>query len=168
MSEELKTHIIKKFNEITSDNESILIEKNINDFVVNFCKEKLINNTFFNNLYIEKSRQLYNNLKKDSYVNNTQIHNLLQKKKLNLEKIAFYSYKNLFPSKWKKFNKDLEILNKDISDFNKEVQATDAFTCNKCKKNKCVYSQFQIRSADEPMTLFITCLNPKCGNSWRE
>lgn len=160
----------KKFSEFLSNNDITKINKNILDYIKKFCKIHYINenSTLFTQLYIEKSRQIYHNLKKNSYINNIQINSLLDKNKLHLDKICNYSYKNLYPSKWKKFNKDLEILNKDISDFDKDVQATDAFTCNKCKQNICTYSQFQIRSADEPMTLFITCLNPKCGNSWRE
>ncbi|GAB4818524.1 hypothetical protein N2152v2_005570 [Parachlorella kessleri] len=40
---------------------------------------------------------------------------------------------------------------------------TDAFQCGKCKQRKCTYYQMQTRSADEPMTTFVTCLN--CNNS---
>jgi transcription elongation factor S-II len=43
--------------------------------------------------------------------------------------------------------------------------ATDLFRCNKCQQRKCTYFQMQTRSADEPMTSFITCLN--CGNRWK-
>jgi DNA-directed RNA polymerase subunit M/transcription elongation factor TFIIS len=42
---------------------------------------------------------------------------------------------------------------------------TNSFRCGKCKKRECVYQEVQLRSADEPMTLFITCLN--CGNRWK-
>ena len=43
--------------------------------------------------------------------------------------------------------------------------ATDEFHCRKCKKNLCTYYQLQTRSADEPMTTFVTCLS--CGNNWK-
>ena len=43
--------------------------------------------------------------------------------------------------------------------------ATDEFCCYKCKKRQCTYYQLQTRSADEPMTTFVTCLH--CGNRWR-
>jgi len=43
--------------------------------------------------------------------------------------------------------------------------ATDEFKCYKCQKRQCTYYQLQTRSADEPMTTFITCLN--CGNRWK-
>lgn len=42
---------------------------------------------------------------------------------------------------------------------------TDMFKCGKCKGRKCTYFQMQTRSADEPMTTFVTCVN--CGNHWK-
>ncbi|RSH95129.1 RNA polymerase II elongation factor [Saitozyma podzolica] len=47
-----------------------------------------------------------------------------------------------------------------------ETQAeTDAFKCGRCQQRKCTYYQMQTRSADEPMTTFVTCTN--CGNRWK-
>ena len=43
--------------------------------------------------------------------------------------------------------------------------STDAFKCGKCKQRKCTYYQLQTRSADEPMTTFVTCVN--CDNRWK-
>ncbi|KAG8131590.1 hypothetical protein E2320_009505 [Naja naja] len=34
---------------------------------------------------------------------------------------------------------------------------TDLFTCGKCKKKNCTYTQVQTRSSDEPMTTFVFC-----------
>jgi DNA-directed RNA polymerase subunit M/transcription elongation factor TFIIS len=41
------------------------------------------------------------------------------------------------------------------------------FKCGKCRGTRTSYYQMQTRSADEPMTCFITCINPKCGNRWK-
>ncbi|KAL5490615.1 TFS1 [Sanghuangporus weigelae] len=47
-----------------------------------------------------------------------------------------------------------------------EQQAeTDAFQCSKCKQRKTRYRQAQTRSADEPMTTFVTCVN--CNHRWK-
>mmetsp|Transcript_11503 Transcript_11503/g.23391 ORF Transcript_11503/g.23391 Transcript_11503/m.23391 type:complete len:229 (-) Transcript_11503:3369-4055(-) len=43
--------------------------------------------------------------------------------------------------------------------------STDQFRCGKCGKRECTYYQLQTRSADEPMTTFVTCVN--CGNRWK-
>ena len=39
------------------------------------------------------------------------------------------------------------------------------FKCGKCKSKKTDYYQLQTRSADEPMTTYVTCKN--CGNRWK-
>jgi len=47
----------------------------------------------------------------------------------------------------------------------KNLATTDQFRCGKCRQHKCTYYQMQTRSADEPMTTFVQCVN--CGNRWR-
>ncbi|KAL8144480.1 hypothetical protein V2J09_017512 [Rumex salicifolius] len=42
---------------------------------------------------------------------------------------------------------------------------TDQFKCGRCKQRKCTYYQMQTRSADEPMTTYVTCVN--CNNHWK-
>ena len=42
---------------------------------------------------------------------------------------------------------------------------TSLFKCNKCGQRKTTYTQLQTRSADEPMTTFVLCL--ECGNRWK-
>ncbi|MCO5594288.1 hypothetical protein L7F22_048317 [Adiantum nelumboides] len=43
--------------------------------------------------------------------------------------------------------------------------STDQFKCGKCGQRKCTYYQLQTRSADEPMTTYVTCVN--CNNRWK-
>ena len=42
---------------------------------------------------------------------------------------------------------------------------TDMFRCSKCKKRRCTYYQMQTRSADEPMTTFVRCV--ECSHRWK-
>jgi transcription elongation factor S-II len=42
---------------------------------------------------------------------------------------------------------------------------TGLYQCSKCKSMKTTYYQLQTRSADEPMTTFVTCVN--CGKRWK-
>jgi transcription elongation factor S-II len=45
------------------------------------------------------------------------------------------------------------------------IQESGMFQCGKCKQSRTTYFQMQTRSADEPMTTFVTCLN--CKNKWK-
>ena len=46
-----------------------------------------------------------------------------------------------------------------------EMLKASLFTCGRCKSIKTTSTQKQTRSADEPMTVFVLCLN--CGNRWK-
>ena len=53
------------------------------------------------------------------------------------------------------------------SDWNKQHQNVKEgmYTCFKCKGKRVTTQEIQMRSADEPMTVFVTCV--ECGNNWR-
>lgn len=51
------------------------------------------------------------------------------------------------------------------SDAWKNVDTTDA-TCPKCENGRAYFMQIQIRSADEPSSIFYKCV--KCSHQWRE
>jgi len=53
----------------------------------------------------------------------------------------------------------------DAAPSSVKVATTDQFQCGKCKKRQTTYYQMQTRSADEPMTTFVRCVN--CGNAWK-
>ncbi len=46
-----------------------------------------------------------------------------------------------------------------------ELLKASLFTCGRCKSIKTTSTQKQTRSADEPMTVFVLCMN--CGNRWK-
>ncbi|GBG88969.1 hypothetical protein CBR_g48579 [Chara braunii] len=47
----------------------------------------------------------------------------------------------------------------------KATGSTDQFKCGKCGKRETTFFQMQTRSADEPMTTYVTCVN--CNNHWK-
>jgi DNA-directed RNA polymerase subunit M/transcription elongation factor TFIIS len=49
---------------------------------------------------------------------------------------------------------------KQLKEENKGV-----FKCGRCKSDRTSYTQAQTRSADEPMTTFVTC--ESCNNRWK-
>jgi DNA-directed RNA polymerase subunit M/transcription elongation factor TFIIS len=82
-----------------------------------------------------------------------------------VDEIPFMAYANLCPEKWKdlfehQMKRETKMLEVDMS------MATDQFRCSKCGKRQCTFYEQQTRSADEPMTIFVRCLN--CGKHWRQ
>ena len=82
----------------------------------------------------------------------------IKKNKINPKRFGFMKPEEL------NFEKYADIIKKKEIERMREENAnvSNAFECNKCKKNRCSVIERQIRSGDEPATLFITCL--ECGN----
>ena len=120
-------------------------------------------NKIFKSMYINKIRSIYTNLNKQSYVNNVNFIEKFDSGKIKPYDIAFMKPDDIFPEKWEKI-KDEEYRRNKLLYLTKEVAMTDEYKCRRCKKRETSYFELQIRCADEPATLFITCIN--CGNRW--
>jgi transcription elongation factor S-II len=53
----------------------------------------------------------------------------------------------------------------DMCGIKGDLLNASLFTCGRCKSHKTTSTQKQTRSADEPMTVFVLCLN--CGKRWK-
>lgn len=123
-------------------------------------------NRVFWNMYRNKAISLYENLKgMDSYVENKE--NWLEKLKTNQITIQQFVDMNAFdmcPSRWKATIE--KIIENEKKLYSKNDAASIFMWCSSCKKkSKCDYYQMQTRSADEPMTTFVTCL--ECDKQWK-
>ena len=68
------------------------------------------------------------------------------------------------PDRWRDILQ--QALEKDKAKYSKKTTANIEMYCRSCKKkSKCDYYQVQTRSADEPMTTFVTCL--ECDTRWK-
>lgn len=68
------------------------------------------------------------------------------------------------PNRWREILQ--KVLESDKARYSKKVTANIEMFCRSCKKkSKCDYYQVQTRSADEPMTTFVTCL--ECDTKWK-
>ena len=115
-------------------------------------------NSQFYHLYYMHLRSVYINLK------NTNLIDLIVAGDIDVENVANMTHQEMDPNRWSEYIKAKSI--KDKIKFEQNIEAmTDIFTCRKCKSNKCSFYQLQTRSADEPMTIFVTCLN--CGKRWK-
>jgi hypothetical protein len=91
----------------------------------------------------------------------------LQNKELDSKNLARYTPDVLWPDgPWAKTAFDLK--SKDLAmeaAKAKEEDYSGLFKCGRCKSTKTTYYQMQTRSADEPMTTYVTCKN--CGHKWK-
>lgn len=145
-------------NEIYSKN----IEKSIYNFThIKSKKDKIVKkweNTGFVLIYLNKFKIIFHNIK------NPVILKKIQSKDILPHRIAFMNHLELLPEKWDERLKEKK-LRLENKFFPKIEASTDNFTCGKCKSTACTYYQLQTRSADEPMTTFVTCTN--CGQRWK-
>lgn len=117
---------------------------------------KIWDNQYFVLIYTTKLKSILDNL-------NEMTIQKINTGELEPTKMAYYTHQELNPIKWSKIVEDK--LKRDKQKFEISVQAsTDVFTCGKCKEKKCTYYQAQIRSSDEAITTFVTCL--VCDNHW--
>lgn len=142
------------------------IEQSIYEFTESFNSLKGRSNDWENmrRIYLNKMVSIYTNLKGDSYLKNNNLIERIIKGDINASSLALLTPQQLFPEHWEKI---IERKNaKDEFLYTKKfVARTNEFRCGKCKKNECTYYQVQIRSSDEPMTTFVTCL--ECGHKWK-
>lgn len=147
---------------------AIDLEKGIYNNNITYCTTNRIikrwDNKYFYNLYIQKAISVYSNLAKNSYLKNTSLIHRVKQKEFAVHEIPEMSPQQVFPEHWKKINDEKELRDKHLYEVNKSL-ATDLFTCGACKKKECTYFQLQTRSADEPITTFVFCLN--CKNRWK-
>ena len=88
----------------------------------------------------------------------------MKSREIQAHKLAFMTHQEMSPEKWDKLIEDKKI--RDENKYEPKLEAsTDKFTCRKCRSKKCTYYQLQTRSADEPMTTFVTCL--ECDRRWK-
>jgi DNA-directed RNA polymerase subunit M/transcription elongation factor TFIIS len=91
----------------------------------------------------------------------------IQRKELDSKNLARYSADVLWPEgpyAKQAFMLKSQDLAKEAARA-KEEDYTGLFKCGKCKGVKTTYYQMQTRSADEPMTTYVTCKT--CNNRWK-
>lgn len=121
-------------------------------------------NILFKNIYINKIRNLYTNLVKNNYVKNTRLLQRVIKREFTPKQLVEMTPQELLPENWKALIDEKYRRDKILYETKKEAM-TDQFKCGKCHSRETCYFEMQTRSADEPMTIFITCLN--CGKRWK-
>jgi transcription elongation factor S-II len=154
----IRKELNKKLNnEVHSSN----LEKGIFNYSLKEAdRQKVLKkwgNFYFTQIYLAHLKSVMLNM------NDTIISNILNGI-IPAQQVAFMTHQELLPSKWatlidKKSKRDLQKFTNNMA------ASTDTFVCRKCKSRRCTHMAMQTRSADEPMTLYITCLD--CGQRWK-
>ena len=162
-AETFRKNICDKFTNIIGNNvTAINLEKGVFNYSLKEAtSRKLIKkweNPEFVQVYLDRLRTIYINLK------NNDILELLQSKELLPQSFASMTHQEMNPKRWYELLE--QKMKRDANKFTTNIQAsTDMFTCKKCKSKRCTYYELQTRSADEPATIFVTCLD--CGKNWK-
>lgn len=164
----IRDKVIQNFTELVDDI-AVELEGQLLSNIVNYCKLNGIDvdwaNKIFWNTYRSKAISLYENLRTDGTVANTE--NWAKKllsREVDPKAFVDMPAEELCPSRWKAALD--KIVEAEIRLYSKNVSAAIYLYCSRCKKkSKCDYYQMQTRSADEPMTTFVTCL--ECDREWK-
>jgi len=168
-----RVNIIGVFNTVLRDHcdeDDILdLERGIYNATLEDAKKHMIPLTWdhevFQWMYKMIAKRTLTNFHPESYIGNKTLIERWKEGEFTLESIGHWSPYELNPANWKdlkdqQFRRDKRILEGNLA------MATDRFRCSQCKKKMCSYYELQTRSADEPMTIFISCLN--CGKHWKQ
>lgn len=157
-----RANIRKKLDKkLNNEKASVNLEKGIFNYTLKEAdRYKIVkkwDNKFFVQIYIDHLRSILNNLN-DKWIDAINNGEILP------HKLAFMNHQELSHEKWSEL---IDIKSKrDKNKFEVNMSAsTDTFTCRKCKGKNCTHMAMQCRSADEPMTIFVTCID--CGNRWK-
>jgi DNA-directed RNA polymerase subunit M/transcription elongation factor TFIIS len=121
-------------------------------------------NPRFAGLYQAKARSVLANITPTAYVGNPRLLQRLRDGEFAPHEVATMRPENTFPERWQGAL-DVKLAHDEYMNTAKPAAMTDQFKCKRCHKRECVYQEIQLRSSDEPMSIFVTCLT--CGSRWR-
>jgi DNA-directed RNA polymerase subunit M/transcription elongation factor TFIIS len=154
----------KSINRVRTINDFVSILKNIDfamkieagvfEFTLIYTSIKNYADVIMPSIYNDKVKDLCVNLDKQNSVENNYLKTAILTKKIDPQTLPFLSPQDLHPERWEKLIRKKKLR----EEKKKNIATTDLYQCWKCKSRKCRMFEMQTRSADEPMTKFITCL----------
>jgi DNA-directed RNA polymerase subunit M/transcription elongation factor TFIIS len=122
-------------------------------------------NSDFVAVYKTIARRTIANVDPTAYVGNARLIERLKEGEFTADAIASMTHRELYPEHWQALADDQLKRETTMLEGSNE-EGSDMFKCKRCGKSRTRYWEMQTRSADEPMTIFIRCLN--CGKEWRQ
>ena len=134
--ETFRNNVCEKLKEMIGDEKNAInLEKGIFNYSIKEANTKKIikkwENPYFAQLYVDRMRSIYINLK------NEYLLHQIQNNEISPKTLAFMTHQELNPEHWKEYiDKKIK---RDASKYNMNIEAsTDMFTCKKCKSKKCI------------------------------
>ncbi len=166
----LRQYTVKQFSTIFNVPETHTICLNLEKSIHNWTYRKTLeanqeaayDNPKHASRYKHKFLEIQRALK-----NNDELKQEILNGKLKTPQVVNLAPQHLWPSGLydealkKSLKKDME---KEY-DLVRDENYVGLFQCKKCRKNKTTYYEMQTRSADEPMTVFVTC--HMCNSTWK-
>jgi DNA-directed RNA polymerase subunit M/transcription elongation factor TFIIS len=154
-----RKYIVQEFDKfINCLSISMQIEKGLFEFSLNYIKTCLLEWTDFKAIYMDKFFEICENLDMDNKkINNRTLLPSLLNGTIAAQTVPFLKMYQLHPLQWKHIIDKNNL--RDLTLYT--VNTTDEMKCGRCGERKHTYYITQTRSADEPATVFYTCINCK-------
>lgn len=146
---------------ITNKKNAKTIENSVYNFAQEYTNKNNIDESLVESIYMDKKDDIIKNLNSESGLNNLDFLKRIMGGDIDLNKVAYLEPQEIDPNYWEPIIEKLKLR----EDKSKNIATTDMFTCGKCKEKRCTVAQMQTRSADEPMTVFVTCM--ECGHTFK-
>jgi DNA-directed RNA polymerase subunit M/transcription elongation factor TFIIS len=138
------------------------LEAGIFEYSIIYAERRNILKNIIPSIYKDKFMDVYNNLNKKSSIYNHNLTKMIFTEQINPQRVAALSPQEINKSLW-----EYAIRKKNLrEDKKRNIATTDLYLCFKCGERKCQVTEMQTRSADEPITKFITCL--VCENVFKK
>lgn len=155
-------YILKRIRDNSPEyfgNVPVNIERSVYNYAIKQCKKLSVvrkwNNVSFITVYKDRLRSIC--------VNISHVYDGLNSNLFTYDELSTITHQELYPEHWDELIK--KKMDRDDNKYSTTTGAnTDDFTC-RCGSTECFAYQLQTRSADEPMTTFVTCT--KCGKRWK-
>lgn len=167
----MRPYVLSKLSEVLGVSDKAKLIQNLEKCIFNWAVRKTRHwneqpsweNKIFRERYKQKFISIHFNLK----IPENTLRDDIVSGKIKVTDVVYMAPHQLYPRGQAALTKEklrIDSLHKLVLNT-QDPDYEGMFKCGKCKSMKTTYFQMQTRSADEPMTTFVTCTN--CNNRWK-